>query len=919
MSPPPGFLDVLQRHAAQRPDRQAFQLVAETGAISLSYAGLADRVARLGTGLAARTVAPGDRVAICMENRPAWPVAYLATWYAGAVIVPIDPALEPHAVRRVLEHSEARTCLTSAALGAKVAAACAGMGSPPATFSVDAGGHRRWDGDPVNGGIGVPAPPEADARAWDSLADLDGPAPSWAPCGPPEGPATIMYTSGTTGSPKGVMLAERALATNIDAGLARVELTERDNVLGVLPLFHVLPLMANCLGPIWVGARVTYLSELNPDRIIAAFADHRITAFACVPLFFYRFHDRVMKGIAALPGPRRRAARALLRLNGLVRRRLGRNLGRRLFPQVHRPFGPDLRLFLTGGAKFDRAVYEDFLALGFDLVQGYGLTEATALLTAHPMRKLRADTVGTPIAGVEIRIAEPDAEGRGEILTRTPSRMLGYYRNEEATAQAFDGEWLRTGDLGRVLANGHLQVTGRAKDVIVLASGKNIYPEELEAFYRRAELVAEICILGIDDPARRGAERLHAVVVPDLEVARRRGQANVREMVKWEIDGLAIELPSPQRVTSLEIRTEPLPRTTTRKIKRFELKQEILERASRAREVEPPQPARSPEPSEEEPGWAADVRAMLARHARVESVSRADHLDLDLGLESLDRVELQAEIEEAFGIDIPAEQAGDLQTVGELLDLVERSLGAEARATAGQADRWPRVLQQSPGDIEPYLRSRPLGEALLWVLLALARIPLRILGHRVSGIENLPAEGPFILAPNHCSYVDPFLLAIALPRRVYSRIFFVGYSGYFQSRLTGALARLLRTIPIDQNRNLERAMQAAAEGLRRGMVLGIFPEGGRSPDGTVQEFRRGAGILARLLRIPVVPVGLSGTYEMWPREGRFRPHRTAVAFGTPLAPPARDDPAAEIPFVERLRAAVVALVGEAAGLPPGKN
>ena len=200
------------------------------------------------------------------------------------------------------------------------------------------------------------------------------------------------------------------------------------------------------------------------------------------------------------------------------------------------------------------------------------------------------------------------------------------------------------------------------------------------------------------------------------------------------------------------------------------------------------------------------------------------------------------------------------------------------------------------------------------MVFAVVRTGLRLMGYRVGGVENLPSSGPFILAPNHASFVDPFLLALALPRHVFDQVFFVGYSAYFRGPILGYVGKLLRTVPIDQNRHLEGAMQAAAEGLRRGMALGIFPEGGRSADGSVKEFRRGVGILASHLEVPVIPVGLWGTYEMWPREGRWRPHPTAVYFGEPVVVNPAASREQEQHFVEALRAAVIDGVARAGKL-----
>jgi long-chain acyl-CoA synthetase len=927
------YLEAVREQARARPDAVAFELARGERSTVLTYGGLIERVQRLGAALRAAGYGEGNRVAICMENRPAWPVAFLAGWYAGAVTVPLDPALDETILGRLLAHSGARVCVTSPQLLAKIERACATLDEPPVLLTPDGptGGDDigYWDGEPPGGGSSA-------GPAIRSLSDLvageAGVGEEWNPrrSGPDE-LGSIMYTSGTTGAPKGVMIRRDAVLENLRAGIKRVRLTEEDRLLGILPLFHVLPLITNCLGPLYLGARVVFLSELTAERIMAAFGRHRITVFVCVPAFFYRFHDRLTGTLQQAPPLQRRIAGALLGLCRRVRRATGYRLGRLLLAKAHRPFGEDMRLFITGGAKMNAEVFDDFLDWGFTLAQGYGLTEATAILTATPLDELRGDTVGRPVAGVELRIHEPDEEGIGEIWARGPSLMEGYYRDPEATAAALQDGWLRTGDLGRLLDNGHLQITGRAKDVIVLASGKNIYPDELEGYYGQSELVDEICVLGIADEAGRG-ERLHAVVVPHLEAARERGYVNVREMIKWELESMGAELPGPQRLTSLEIRNEPLPRTPTRKIKRFELRDEITRRRSeggdRRSAGDEAETAKAADDGTAEPDWAGQVRVIVARHAKTDKVSRGDHLDIDLGLESLDRMELLAELEQALNVRLGEATAGEVHSVGELIDAIGARLqdgGATAAGTgevargavaegggaggpmaAERGDRWARILAKAPDGIDVHLRRRWLTDSLIWLALRKWRVLWSLVaGYRVDGVERLPDEYPFMICANHASYADPTFLCMALPHRVLGRVFFVGYSEYFEGPLGRQFGKLVRNIPIDPNRNLERAMQAAAEGLRRGMVLVIFPEGGRSLDGSVREFRRGAAILARHLDVPLVPAGIWGAHEVWPRGGKFRRHPVSVAFGEPIAPTDHDD---EAELTEALQARVVAAV-----------
>ena len=298
------------------------------------------------------------------------------------------------------------------------------------------------------------------------------------------------------------------------------------------------------------------------------------------------------------------------------------------------------------------------------------------------------------------------------------------------------------------------------------------------------------------------------------------------------------------------------------------------------------------------------------------------HLDLDLGLESLDRIELLAELQRSQGVDLDNEAAGRVHTVAELIDALAAAgpaagrtdmpvAGAkDAAATAAGDGNWAEVLTRTPADIDRHLRRRPVLELITFLLLrGLRTLWWLAAGFRARGVEHVPTERPFVLCANHASYVDPFVLCMALPRRALARVFFVGYSEYFEGFFGSKLGRLFRNIPIDPNRNLERAMQAAAEGLRRGMVLVIFPEGSRSLDGEVREFRRGAGILARHAGVALLPAGIWGAFRVWPRQGPKRRHPVAVEFGEALHPGAEGD---EQELLASLRETVVSLVGRAA-------
>ena len=301
-----------------------------------------------------------------------------------------------------------------------------------------------------------------------------------------------------------------------------LEISADYRILSVLPFSHVLPLVANGLGPLCLGAGVVFLSSISPQRIVEAFHRHRISCFVCVPQFFYVLHKRIFSQVEAQPWFAQKLFEAMRRFRGLS----VPEIRRKLFARIHKAIGPDLRVLASGGSRFDSEIATDLTELGYTVANAYGLTETSAAVTATPVRDNRIGSVGKPIRGVTIRIDSPNPEGIGEIWIKGPLLMKGYYHDPHHTAEVMSGEWFRSGDLGFIDGERNLTITGRSKDVIVLASGKNIYPEEIESHYAKSSFIKELCVLGTsgngDGPA---GERLHAVVVPDMEEFRRRVRA----------------------------------------------------------------------------------------------------------------------------------------------------------------------------------------------------------------------------------------------------------------------------------------------------------------------------------------------------------------------------------------------------------
>jgi long-chain acyl-CoA synthetase len=831
------------------PDRPAVSVRREDAVERFTYLQLDDLAVRAASCLVSAGVGAGDRCAILGENSASWVAVYLGALRIGAIAVPLDTSYKTAQVATLLRDCGARVILASERFE-DVARAAGGSAGCRLLLISDVVAHA------------VAGPERQANNPW------------------PSDPAVILYTSGTTADPKGVVLSHANLLAQKDSVFQALAVGEHDSILGVLPLFHALAQMANLLLPFSVGAQVVFIDTLNTRQLLQALDEENITIFVCVPQFFYLIHHRVMTETGKAGAAARFLFRRLLRLNGALRR-AGINPGPWLFGRVHRALGRRMRLLITGGSKFDQAIGNDLYGLGFTILQAYGLTETSGAATlTRPGEPIQ--TVGRPLPGVAIRTLPAADNLDGEVVIRGPIVMSGYWNRPQATAEVLRDGWLHTGDLGRLDAEGRLTITGRSKEVIVLSSGKNIYPEEIEAHYRQSPFIRELCVLGIASADAPSAERLHALVVPDADVLRERKIVNTSELIRFELEGLSISLPAHKRVLGFDVSLQPLPRTTTRKLKRHEI----------AKRYRAGGPVAAPEPANTGPmdDHLARIVALVQADVRPGVLVRPDsNLELDLGFDSMERVELLASLEQRFGVRIPENIAQGAFLVRDIADAFR---GATESAT-GEELQWDSMLElEDPGsELRALLKPRPLSALLVF---AVARIVVRTLVRpSVRGLEHLPHGRPLIICPNHQSYIDPVVIVAMLPLDVFRQLFFVGAAEYFQTTVTAWLARKMNVVPVDPDANLLPAMQAGAFGLRHGKVLVLFPEGERSIDGTVRKFKKGAAILSQHLQVPIVPVAIHGVFELWPRN---RPldwrgllpwsgHHVTIRFGPPLDPP----------------------------------
>lgn len=848
-TPPASWIfDRLEEWTQRFPNRFAFALDRQDSVREYRYADVVEQANAIARGLLANGIKPGDRIGILMENIPEWVFILLGAMRAGIVTVPLATLLPESHLIHIAEHAECRLIFADETNIEKARAVadhtrCSLIALAELSSFVAAGSK-----------LDIP-------KAFD-----------------PDANVLLMYTSGTTGDPKAVQLTLRNVVYEVRGIVEPLEISPDHRILSVLPFSHVLPLVANALGPLCVGAGVVFLSSISPQRITEAFQRHRITCFVCVPQFFYLLHKRIFTQVEAQPWPARKVFKLM---RGVARHLKSAELRRKVFSRIHKRIGPDLRLFASGGSKFDPRIGRDLMDLGYITVNAYGLTETTAAATVTPVRSNKMGTVGKPLRGMTIRINSPDDQGIGEVCVRGPLLMKGYYLDDAHTAEVIQDGWLHTGDLGFIDNENNLTITGRSKDVIVLANGKNIYPEEIETHYARSPYIKELCVLGVSAGADAPeGETLHAIVVPDMDEFRGRGQSAITDMIRFDMENLSKDLPSYQRVLSFSIRNEPLPRTVTRKLKRFEIQDEV-----KARE----EARKSGVTNEDHPRFQSGIGrivATLIHKAKPDAggLDPSQSLELELGFDSLARVELLAEIESKTGAHISDEEASRIYTLDELLAAIELNSGSGANAGRG----WKEILAVPESDElnQHYIfKPKPFATAvtiLLSKMLMIASLPLFRL--RSTGMENIPRSGPFLICPNHESFLDAPMLYTVLPSSVIANVFSLGYSDYWQGRFSSRLAQLTNIVAIDPNVNLTRALQAGAVGLKRNKILLVFPEGTRSFDGHVAEFKKGAAILACELGVPVLPVGINGTYECWPRTGGFRFRQIDIAFGRPIDP-----------------------------------
>ncbi|MFA6561729.1 MAG: AMP-binding protein [Verrucomicrobiia bacterium] len=867
-----------------RTDETAVLALQENGAERWTCTKLAGNAERLARGLVEAGVRRGDHVVMLAENRPEWIAAALAVMAAGGVVVPLDAQLAEKPLAHCLADSEARFVFTAADGAARIEKLCPEHGLQ--LLLLDA--------------------TQDDPRSWQRLLSDKA---TVLPRIEPGDPVTLFYTSGTTGAPKGVPLTHANVTHQmnmiVEVGLAFAG----DRALLPLPFHHVYPFVIGMLAMLAVGATIVLPHALTGPQLARALREGDVTVMMGVP----RLYSALWTGIKARVESAGRVPaalfNALLGLSCWLRRTVGVRAGKSLLRSLHKQLAPSLRIATSGGAALDAGLAAKLEDLGWQVVIGYGLTETAPLLTINPPGSGRLASAGQPVHGVEICIdpgaqpgeASDETESRpspqrerrtakpgerGEILAHGPNVFSGYRHLPNETRKAFTADgWFRTGDLGYRDADGFVYVLGRLSTMIVAESGKNIDPEAVEDVYLASGVICEIGVLQV-------AGKLVAVIVPDPAKIPARNGNHVAAAIRRAVEERSAKLPSYQRIIDYVIVGEPLERTRLGKLRRHKLADQYREAKialkpgeAKAGVMAPEQMSREDRALLENAAASAVWQWLATRHAD-KRLTPDTSPQLDLGVDSMAWLNLTLTIGQLTGIELNEDAIARVQTVRDLLrEVIAASAAGQRQPPADPLDEPEKKLTD-----EQKRWIQPLGPlALAWSAMwfEFNRLVMRgVFRVRAVGIENLPARGPFVLAPNHASYLDPFAVAAVLRPRVQRQTYWGGWTGVaFRNAFARFGSRLSQVVPIDPEHGVVSSLAFCAAVLKRGKNLALFPEGERSASGQLLPFRPGIGILLHRIQVPVVPVFIHGSHDALP-VGRALPRlkQITIIFGKPIDP-----------------------------------
>ncbi len=732
------------------------------------------------------------KVAIYAENSPAWIYAFYAALQNNCIAVPIDFLASAEDVAYIIDDCKPELLFISNGMTDSFEKVKKIIAHQPEIMVFE---ELRFEGEV----------PESD---WIGPENEDT-------------TAVIIYTSGTTGSPKGVMLSYTNIFENMTAVIdCKIFIPDRQ-VMIFLPLHHVFPLVGSLMTPFYVGTTVVLAPSMQSSDLMKTFADNQVGVFLGVP----RLYELMYKGIKAKID-KSAVGRLLLKV---VMKTGNRKLGKKIFKKVHQGFGGHLQFMIAGGAALNKEVGHFFYNLGFDILEGFGMTEAAPMITFPRPGRVKIGSTGEALPGLTVEIRD------GEIVAKGPSIMKGYYNRPDETAEVIKDGWLHTGDLGHFDNDGFLYITGRKKEIIVLPNGKNINPVEIETK------------LGGFSPAIKEVgvfmhnELIHAVIYPDFSFLAENNIADFNQYFRdFVITPFNAEMSSYKRIMQFTLVKSELPRTRLSKLQRFKLA-ELIEQPELKKTIS------------EEPKCAEYHAIKSFIESQVDMDVLPDHhLVFDISMDSIGKLSLIDYIEKTFGINFSEEQLLKFPSVKKIAEHIQAN---KLFHKTEQQTTWSGDLKDESEVI------LPKASFLYGPIVKSVRNIFRLFfKYEVKGMENIP-EGPCFFAPNHQSKLDAFLVLSYLDKQVLNDTFSYAKKDHVNGPVRKYLANRTNIIVMDLTNDLKHSIHKMAEVVKQGKKILIFPEGTRTKTGEMGDFKKTYAILSAELNIPVVPIAISGAYK----------------------------------------------------------
>ena len=650
--------------------------------------------------------------------------------------------------------------------------------------------------------------------------------------------AAMLYTSGTTGSPKGVMLSFNNLNTEMEGLYEKGIFDHRDQILAILPFHHVLPLTATVLLMLKYQTSIVFVEKIASKEIFDALEKNRVTAIIGVPRVFKLFYDGIKQQIDA-----KFITRFIYKMMSNVK---SLKIKRKVFAKVHKKFGGHLDFIVVGGAKMDPEISKFYETLGFYALEGYGLTETSPVIAVNSKKERKIGTVGKKLCNVDVKIVDEELWVKGPIV------MKGYYNKPDKTTEVIteDG-WFKTGDLATIDEEGYVTIRGRKNTMIVLSNGKNIDPETLEnrVIAQSNGLIKEIGVFNYKN-------KLAAIIVPDLLELRKRGITNTKAYIKNIVEDYNLKAHNYEKVLDYKLFEEELPKTRVGKTRRFMLpdlyeKNEIVKKE------------KTPEPTDE----AYKILKEYVKKNKGIEPQPEENLELEIGMDSLDIVEFFAFIENSFGIQLDEEKFAEMPN----LKLLSEYINQKATKFEDSDVDWKQIINET----------KPIqDDKNRWVTKLLKVFqPIVDLYFRVKKVDRKKlTDNPQIFVSNHQSFIDPLILGSLFPNKIVFNTLFLAIDWYFKKGVMKLLVSNGNVVLIDINKNIRKSVEEIVGYLKSGKSIVIFPEGARTKDGKVAQFKKVFAIIAKELNVDIQCLGIKGAFEAYSRYMKFpKPKKIEVA------------------------------------------